>query len=233
MTRVKICGLRDPEDARVAIDAGADLIGVIFAESPRRATVQQARALRAVAGPRTSLFESDAAAFDAAIARTGRPLLVGVFARQSADEINRVAAAVDLDVVQLSGGEQAELIPRLTRPVIRIHHVDAESTLEDLSARVTEEPASVAGLETKSVRGGGSGRTFDWSLAASLARERSVMLGGGLNPDNIAAAIDAVRPWAVDASSGVESAPAVKDPAKVRALIGNARAATATTGDRG
>ena len=233
MTRVKICGLRDPADARVAIDAGADLLGVIFAESPRKATVEQARALRAVAGPRSELFESDAGTFDAAIEKNGRPLLVGVFARQSADEINRIAAAVDLDVVQLSGGEQAELIARLTRPVIRIHHVDAESTLDDLSARVAEGPASVPGLETRSSRGGGSGRTFDWSLAAAIARERPIMLGGGLNPDNVAKAIASVRPWAVDASSGVESEPGVKSPDKIRALIGNARAAGAPTGDRG
>ena len=98
MTRVKICGLREPEHARVAIDAGADMLGIIFAASPRRATLEQARALRSVVGPRIELFEADTATFDAAIDHAGRPLLVGVFARQSADEINRVAAAVDLDV---------------------------------------------------------------------------------------------------------------------------------------
>lgn len=247
MTRVKICGLREPEHARVAIDAGADMLGILFAASPRRATVEQARALRGVVGPRIELFEADTATFDTAIDQAGRPLLVGVFARQSADEINRIVAAVDLDVVQLSGGEHPALVARITRPVIRVHHVDAGSTVELLTARVAQRPATVAALETKSAQGGGSGRTFDWSIAAAVARDHRIMLGGGLNPDNVAAAVVAVRPWAVDVSSGVESETrmhgesetcengergGVKDPDKIRDFIARAHAALAGPGDR-
>ena len=232
MTRIKICGLRDPEHARVAIDVGADLLGVVFAESPRQATLPQARALRSAVGPRIELFEADTAAFDTAIDGAGRPLLIGVFARQSADEINRIAAAADLDAVQLSGGEHPALVARLTRPVIRVHHVDADSTIEQLLTRVAERPPTIAALETKSAQGGGSGRTFDWSIAAAVARRHPIMLGGGLNPGNVADAIEQVAPWAVDVSSGVEAETGIKDADKIRAFIANARGALAGTRGR-
>ena len=131
--------------------------------------------------------------------------------------------------------------------MIRVHHVDAESTIERLTARVAQQPATVAALETKSAQGGGSGRTFDWSIAAAVARDRPIMLGGGLDPDNVAAAVAAVRPWAVDVSSGVEAEAnirevsetgksgepgGVKDPDKIRDFIARAQAAPAGTGDR-
>ncbi|MCY3918828.1 MAG: phosphoribosylanthranilate isomerase, partial [Chloroflexi bacterium] len=112
MTRVKICGLRNPRDALAARDAGADLLGVIFAKSPRRASLAQARAIRAAIGPRIELFRADPAHFDNAVDELGRPLLVGVFAGQPADEIVRIAAEADLDLIQLSGGEHPELIAR-------------------------------------------------------------------------------------------------------------------------
>jgi phosphoribosylanthranilate isomerase len=233
MTRVKICGLRDPQDARLARDAGADMLGVIFAESPRRASLGQARAIRAALGPRIELFEADADAFGAAIDAAGRPLLVGVFARQSADEIVRIAAEVDLDAIQLSGGEHAELVARLPRPVIRVHHVDAGADPDALLVQVARGPATITALDTYSAQGGGSGRTFDWAIAAAIARIRPIMLCGGLTPDNVAAAIERVRPWAVDVASGVERrsdadgrpAPGVKSPERVRAFIENVRAA--------
>ncbi len=238
MTRIKICGLRDPRDARAARDAGADMLGVIFAESPRRASLEQARAIRAALGPRIELFESDAAAFGAAIDRAGRPLLVGVFARQSADEIVRIAAAADLDVIQLSGGEHPQLAARLTRPVIRVHHVDAATDADALLDRVAERPPTVAALDTHSGQGGGSGRTFDWAIAAAIARIRPIVLSGGLDPDNVAAGIERVHPWAVDVSSGVEERsaddgaprPGVKSPDRIREFIRNARAAGVPTG---
>lgn len=232
MTRVKICGLRDPRHARVAMDAGADMLGVVFAESPRRASLEQARALRTLIGPRTTVFEANAPAFDAAIDGAGRPLLVGVFARQPADEINRIAAAVDLDIVQLSGGEHPALLERLTRPAIHVHHVDADAGAADVQNALALSPRAVPALETQSAQGGGSGRSFDWSIAATIAATTPIMLGGGLRPDNVALAITTVGPWAVDVSSGVEAEPGVKDPEKIRRFISAARAARAATGGR-
>ena len=231
MTRVKICGLRNPQDARAARDAGADLLGVIFAKSPRRASLARARAIRAAIGPRIELFRADPAHFDNAVDELGRPLLVGVFAGQSADEIVRITAEADLDLIQLSGGEHPELIARLTRPVIRVHHVGAETNADTLLARIAQGPPSVAALDTQSKRGGGSGRTFDWAIAAAIARIRPIMLSGGLTPDNVAAAIDRVHPWAVDVASGVERRsekdgrlrPGVKSPDLVRSFIQNVR----------
>ncbi|PZC47088.1 MAG: indole-3-glycerol phosphate synthase [Chloroflexi bacterium] len=228
MTRIKICGLRDPQHARIALDAGADMLGVVFAESPRQATVEQGRALRALIGPRIELFESNTAAFDTAMDRAERPLLVGVFARQSADEINRVAAAVDLDVIQLSGGEHPDLVGRLTRPAIRVHHVGADAEIEALRRRVRQQPAAVVALEAESAQGGGSGQRFDWDLAATIAQATPIMLGGGLRPDNVAEAITTVLPWAVDVSSGVEVEKGIKSPDLIRAFIRNAREALAS-----
>ena len=226
--RVKICGLREPAHARVAIDAGADFLGVTFAESPRRLTLEQARAIRTVAGPRVEVFSADAETLSAAIDGVGRPLLVGVFARQSADEINRIIAAVDLDLVQLSGGEHPSLAARLPRPVIRVHHIDTATTAEALLTALRREdavpPPTLTHLDTHSDIGGGSGRTFDWSIAAAVARERPIMLAGGLTPENVAGAVLAVRPWALDVASGVESEER-KDPDKIRAFVSAARAA--------
>ena len=158
-------------------------------------------------------------------------MLVGVFARQPADEITRIAAEADLDVIQLSGGEHPELVARLNRPVIRVHHVGAETDADVLLVQVAQGPPSVAALDTQSERGGGSGRTFDWAIAAAIARIRPIILSGGLTPDNVAAAIDRVRPWAVDVSSGVERLsredrrpePGVKSPHRMRAFIENVR----------
>ena len=213
MTRVKICGLRDPQDARMARDAGADMLGVIFAESPRRASIAQARAIRAMLGPRIELFRPDTDHFGVAVDEVGRPLLVGVFARQPADEIVRITAEVDLDVIQLSGGEHPELVARLPRPVIRVHHVDAGTDPDALLRRISQGPPTVPALDTYSAQGGGSGRTFDWRIAGAIARIRPIILSGGLTPDNVAAAIERVHPWAVDVSSGVERRSAERRPA--------------------
>ena len=230
--RVKICGLGEPEHARVAIDAGADLLGMIFADAPRRVSLAQARAIRAVVGPRTELFEAAPAAFGAAIVGAGRPLLVGVFARQTADEINRIVTEVDLDLVQLSGGEHPALVGRITRPVIRVIHVGPEARAETVLADAARPPLSFTTLDAESMQGGGLGRSFDWSLAAAVARGRPIILAGGLRPDNVARAILQVRPWGVDVSSGVETE-GVKEPEKIRAFLAAAKAAARAAAEAG
>jgi phosphoribosylanthranilate isomerase len=215
---VKICGLREPNHAKVAIDAGASMLGMIFAEAPRRISIGEARAIRAVVGPRSEVLDSSTRVFDAAIQSAGRPLLVGVFARQSPDEINRVIDETDIDVVQLSGGEHPSIAARLTRPVIRAIHVDAESSVETIRRETERMPQSVTLLDAKSRQGGGGGVTFDWSLATAIATELPLMLAGGLSPDNVADAVTRVQPWAVDVSSGVET-DGRKDADKIRAFI--------------
>ena len=220
--RVKICGLREARHAKVAMDAGAAMLGMIFADAPRRIAIGEARAIRSVVGPRIEVLESDVHSFDAAIRSAGRPLLVGVFARQSADEINRVVEETDIDVVQLSGGEHPSIVARLTRPVIRAIHVDRESSAEAIQREATRKPHTVLLLDTKSKLGGGSGATFDWTLASTVAAELPLMLAGGLKPGNVAKAIQQVRPWAVDVSSGVET-DGRKDADTIRAFIAAAK----------
>lgn len=225
--RVKICSLRDAQHARVAVDAGADLLGIIFADAPRRASLEQARAIRSAVGPRIEVFEPTSDAFDEAIDAAGRPLLVGVFARQSPDEINRIAAAVDLDLVQLSGGEHPSLVARLTRPAIRAVHVKPGADADALLADAARTPPSFTLLDAKSGQGGGVGAAFDWSIAAAVAIARPLLLAGGLTPGNVAAAVSQVAPWGVDVSSGVETDGA-KDPEKIRAFIRAAKALPTT-----
>lgn len=247
LTRVKICGLRHPQHARAAIDAGADLLGIVFAPSRRQASVDEGRAIRAEVGPRIEVVDSTPDAFAAARAAHG-PLLVGVFAGQSPDEINRIALAVDLDIVQLSGGEHPSIAARIQRPVIRTVHIppaqsapgaqieeagalkgdaaspDPASAAKTALADAQREPPTVTHLDTKSAEGGGSGETFDWSIAALIAPQHPFLMAGGLDSDNVARAIAQVAPWGVDVSSGVET-DGVKDPAKIQAFLFAARAA--------
>ncbi len=220
---IKICGLRETAHVDAAIEAGADFLGIVFAESPRRVSLERARAIRTRVGPRVEVLDATASAFTQARRAAGRPLLVGVFAGQPPDEINRVAASADLDVVQLSGGEHPSLAARLTRPVLRAVHVESGDAAERVLGAADRSPPTVTLLDTRdaSVRGG-SGRAFDWSIAAAVARARPIMLAGGLTPDNVGEAIEQVRPWAVDVSSGVETDGA-KDPMKIAAFVAAAR----------
>jgi phosphoribosylanthranilate isomerase len=226
VTLVKICGLQQPEHARVAIDAGADLLGVIFAESKRQLGIDEARAIREVVGERVEVLDSSVQAVIEALS-VNRPLLVGVFAKQSPDEINRIAAAVDLDLIQLSGGEHPSMVERLHRPVLRAVHVGVDSTSKSVRTELARSPA-IPFLDTKSDLGGGSGEVFDWSIAADIAAESAFMVAGGLTPENVATLVREIQPWAVDVSSGVET-DGVKDPAKIRAFLDAVRSAQKAT----
>ena len=219
---IKICGLREPAHARAAVDAGADFLGVMFAESSRQVSVEGARVIRALLGPRLEIDDSTAAAVARVRDRAGQPLLVGVFAGQTAEEINRIAAAADLDLVQLSGGEPAALAAELTRPALRALHVGAETDAAALLAEAQQPPATITMLDTQTDRHGGSGIPFDWDVARDVAAQRPLMLAGGLTPANVAEAVGQVRPWAVDVSSGVET-DGRKDAAKIVAFIHAAR----------
>ena len=209
MTRVKICGVSDPAHALAAADAGADFIGMLFAPSPRRVTLEGAKAiaqaLRSRDGP--------------------RPKLVGVFVNAAPQEVNDTAAAAGLDLVQLSGDEDEDYLEKMQRPVIKAVHVSPREPASVASLGLRRRMAFLRGaaaiplLDTK-VQGqyGGTGRPFDWQIARELAQDFDFLLAGGLTPENVAKAVGQVQPWGVDVSSGVETGGA-KDPEKVRTFI--------------
>ena len=240
MTRVKICGLRDAPTAVAAARAGADMIGLVFAESRRRVSPQECHDIvaalhegrreagpAALAGPgpgevsARTWFHAWSEALDDGIARY-RPLVVGVFADQPVDVVNDIAEAAGLDLVQLSGGEPLEFAAAIARPVVLVRHIgpgsDASGILEDIG------PGPVAVL-LDTARGGergGTGQVFDWEVAADVARRVPIVLAGGLDPGNVAEAVRTVGPWAVDVSSGVETNGS-KDIEKIRAFISAAK----------
>jgi phosphoribosylanthranilate isomerase len=237
LTLVKICGLRDAGTAVETAKAGADLIGLMFAESKRRVTPQECYDIvEAIKGGRPqgreasfdgpvrgevsarSWFGAWADAIEQSAARW-RPLIVGVFAGMTGDEVNDIAGAAGLDLVQLSGGEDDDFVRRVVRPVIRVVHVHEGMTAEDVEDRFA--PGVPAGLMldtgSKAARGG-TGKAFDWGVAAQISPRTPFLLAGGLTPENVAEAITTGEPWGVDVSSGVET-DGTKDIEKFRAFI--------------
>ncbi|MBE0607742.1 MAG: phosphoribosylanthranilate isomerase [Dehalococcoidia bacterium] len=237
MTLVKICGLRDAATATETAKAGADFIGLMFAESKRRVTPQECYDIvEAIKGGRAqgreasfdgpvrgevsarSWFGAWADAIEQSAARS-RPLIVGVFAGMTADEVNDIADAAGLDLVQLSGGEDDDFVRRVVRPVIRAVHVHEGMTAENVEARFA--PGTPAGLlldKGSTAALGGTGQAFDWSVAGEISPRTPFLLAGGLTPENVAEAITVSEPWGVDVSSGVETDGA-KDIEKIRAFI--------------
>ena len=202
---VKICGITSVEDARVAVEAGADAVGfVLWPQSPRYLTVPAARAIAATLPPFVHR--------------------VGVFVDASAEVMRSAADLIGLDVLQLHGNEDLEALGPLPRRAIKAVRVGPDFDAAD-ALRYEGRTAGVL-LDTR-IEGalpGGTGRSFDWSLAQALRQRSSyLVLAGGLTPENVAEAVAAVKPDAVDVSSGVESAPGKKDPQKVRAFIRAAR----------
>jgi phosphoribosylanthranilate isomerase len=238
MTRVKICGCRSIADALVAAEAGADFLGLVFAESRRQVTQEEASEIvRAVGVPLREMeiasppalfrtdatdlrawFEHGAAALDRLLARK-RPLTVGVFAGADPDEINEIAEETGIDLIQLSGGEPWSACLVANRQVIKVAHVAAGESASRVLARIEPRSATAVLLDRGGKAAyGGSGQAFDWAVAAEIAAAMPVWLAGGLTPDNVRGAIEAVRPWCVDVSSGVETDGA-KDAEKIRAFV--------------
>lgn len=198
MTRVKVCGITRAEDAAVAVGLGADALGFVFwPRSPRY--VEPGRAT--------------------AIVRELPPFVtaVGVFVDERPEEVRRIAMVVGLHAVQLHGNETVSEYTGLGRAVIKAVSVERGRSGE----RAFSLPASVTVLldAHDPVRVGGTGQTIDWAEAATVARTRRMILAGGLRPDNVRDAILAVRPYAVDVSSGVEKEPGAKDAGQIRAFL--------------
>eukprot|EP00455_Lapot_gusevi_P053885 TRINITY_DN8505_c0_g1_i1.p1 TRINITY_DN8505_c0_g1~~TRINITY_DN8505_c0_g1_i1.p1 ORF type:complete len:885 (-),score=239.13 TRINITY_DN8505_c0_g1_i1:28-2682(-) len=215
---VKICGVRDVATAQAAAAAGADFIGLVFAESKRRVDIETAaeisRALRGDRQPPTFALTLDQSRHFCALSSglermlaDQRPLLVGVFMNQSLEEVQRIADQVPLDIIQLHGSEPVEMISRLNRPVIRALHVTLDASLDSVQAQLANaDGASCVLLDTKvGAAVGGTGQVFDWSIASQLQQQFPLFLAGGLNLENVAHAVREVSPWAIDVSSGVET----------------------------
>ena len=199
MTKVKICGVRQVEHAVVAAESGADFIGLVFAPSPRRID------------PETGEQLSDA------VKRAGGAKVVGVFVNESVETMNALVRRCALDYVQLSGDEPDELIELIDAPVIRTVHVTETLDREALKNRVASIAAELVLLDSaRSGLYGGTGQTFEWSRLP--ATDRPIMVAGGLHSENVLEAIEAMDPWGVDVSGGVETN-GVKDEQKIRDFI--------------
>jgi anthranilate synthase/indole-3-glycerol phosphate synthase/phosphoribosylanthranilate isomerase len=249
---IKVCGITNADDALAACRAGANLIGVIFApKSKRCVTAEQAsEVVQAVRNfgersgqmvvsipdngdqPLPRLVASARALEDAA----KRPLVVGVFQNQSPEFIQQMVAECGLDLVQLHGSEgmAAANVAKCHAPAIRVVDIETDpgtgkaskDAVETLLKSVTTDPLAIL-LDTSikgSKEGGGTGVTFDWSIAQQLQDQGlPVIIAGGLSVDNIKDAVGTIRPWGVDVSSGVEASPGKKDLPKVEAFVKNAR----------
>jgi phosphoribosylanthranilate isomerase len=199
MVFTKVCGITNPGDARVAADAGADAIGLIFAESPRNVNVEEARAV--------------------SISLPDDVLKVGVFVDAGPEEVLRIAKEVGLDLAQLHGDETPETVETIRKaglPVmkaVRVRNSEALGALERYEADLLL-------LDAWSARArGGTGETFDWALAKSVKGRGNIVVSGGLAPDNVREAIEFFEPYGVDASSSLEERPGKKSDELVRRFV--------------
>jgi phosphoribosylanthranilate isomerase len=208
MTQVKICGITNAEDARVACEAGVDAIGLNFyPRSPRALSIQKAVELRASLPSGVQVF--------------------GVFVNAEAAEVMKIFRDVRLDALQLHGDESSITVTQLARlaPVFKALRVGPDfsvATLEnypDVSGFLFDTADALPGQY------GGTGRLADWGVAQQAARSHRVILAGGLHAENVAAAILQVRPYGVDVTSGVEISPGAKDHIQLREFVREARRA--------
>jgi len=203
MIRIKVCGITREKDARAAVEFGADALGFIFyPKSPRAIEPERA----------------------AEIIRALPPFVtpVGVFVDEPPEAVRRIYEIAGLNAVQLHGSEPPEAMAQYPGQVIKGFRVRGPETLADLP----RYKVSALLLDTykKGVLGG-TGETFDWSLAVEARQYGRIVLSGGLNPENVADAVRGVRPYAIDVSSGIEVEPGIKDHGRMKRLIQNARSA--------
>lgn len=203
MVRVKVCGITTPEDARLAASAGADAIGLIFAESPRRIGVKQARRIADVLPEGVSK--------------------VGVFVNSEPQEILEVAEAVGLDYAQLHGDEAPDVVEALQScglgviKALRVRDADSLAAMDGYGADFF-----LLDSYSERVRGG-SGERFDWALAKAMKGCVNIFVSGGLTPENVREAVEFLRPYGVDASSSLEDAPGKKNGERVRRFVSAAK----------
>ena len=197
---VKICGITDVDDGLLAVALGADALGFVFAPSSRQVAPARVRDIVARVPPET--------------------LTVGVFRDEAPERVVDIVHTAGLRAAQLHGNESiehtrwvAERVPVVIKAVVAGTEQARLADRFGLSTILVDAPRP------------GSGELFDWTLAEAMPIGLRIMLAGGLDPENVAHAIETVRPWGVDVSSGVESSPGRKDPTALRLFIQNAKAA--------
>ena len=209
-TKVKICGITNPDDAAAAVEAGADALGFIFyTKSPRYIVPSVAKHIIG-----------------------GLPPLVtpvGVFVNEGLATVRSIMDTCGLAIAQLHGEETASYCQELSRPVMKALRMKDRGSF--LALGEYQGRAGVRGFVVDSfseIGYGGTGQITDWALAAEAAKAATILLAGGLTPENVAEAIRSVRPYGVDVSSGVESVPGKKDPVKLRAFFDAVRVVSRT-----
>jgi phosphoribosylanthranilate isomerase len=207
--KIKICGVNRAEDAAMVAAAGVDLVGLNFWPSSKRyLPIERAPAVAEAARG------------------AGRVALVGVFVNARIDEITSVARELALDAIQLHGDETPQDVAAVALATrCAVWKAVAVGRRSDLD-RLDTWPVDAILLDTPTTGRGGSGKVFDWKLARDARRAyptRRFVLAGGLAPENVHAAIETVSPWAVDVASGIESAPGIKDRAKLAAFLAAVR----------
>ena len=196
--RIKICGITNEQDALAAARLGADALGFIFAPSPRRISPKDARLIIKALPPPVHT--------------------VGVFVDEDLGEVSSVAEMCGLDILQFHGSESAEYCERFNKRVIKALRLRNRQDLESLGKYAGVVHALLLDTYVPD-RLGGTGMTFNWEWAVEAKRYGRIILAGGLNPTNVAAAISIAKPYGVDASSGLEQRPGVKDHEKMMQFI--------------
>ncbi|MFH1645401.1 MAG: phosphoribosylanthranilate isomerase [Candidatus Omnitrophota bacterium] len=201
MTKVKICGITNSEDAIIAQEAGVDFLGFIFAKSPRQISIDSAKEI-------LSELSSDVKT-------------VGVFVDEDKDTLGKIVQQLPrLDYLQLHGNESTDYCDLFKqRGIIKAFRIKDNNSIDEIAAY--KDRVNMVLLDTFSKESyGGTGKVFDWDIAKDAAKyEIPIILSGGLNPDNVEDAVKVAQPYMVDVSSGVESSPGKKDQVLVRQFI--------------
>lgn len=212
---IKICGLSTPETLEAALEAGADMVGFVrFPKSPRHVRLDLGQSL--------------------SLQAKGRAQRVVLFVDPSDEDIAQAVEAINPDLIQLHGHESPERVAEIRamakRPVMKALGIAEKSDLDALGSYAKASEHLLLDAKPPRIEGalpGGNGVSFDWNLLNGLDPALPIMLSGGLNPDNVAQAIELTKLKAVDVSSGVESSPGQKDAAKIKAFVQAARTAFA------
>jgi len=202
LTRIKICGNAEAAGCELAVRLGVDLLGFVFAPSPRQVTPEQARNL--IAGLPETVEK------------------VGVFVHEPVELINRLVDECGITTVQLHARRPAEEVVRIAAPVIPVYLLRTRAD----AAGIAEAPGQRLLLDAPGEGSvGGTGKTFDWTLAEEVVQRYPTLVSGGLRPENVGGAVRMLRPYGVDVASGVEAAPGIKDLARLQWFVQVVRAA--------